>query len=132
MERFMKLRTMTRWQLALAGLAAAMFFAPPAYSQEISNTAFDDGPYVAGFDSSTTAQSAAQTDPGQAPVPPVNQVAAIETTLAAQPAASLDSPLLTAGLTVLLLMLIAIAAIREPKRANRGDLSGSRYAPRGA
>jgi hypothetical protein len=131
MERFMKLRKMTRWQLVLAGLAAAMLFTPTAYSQEITNTAFDDGPYVAGFAPPATAQSAAQTVPAQAAVPSVNQVAAIQTSLAAQPGASMDSPLLTAGLTVLLLMLIALAAIRE-KSTNRGALSGRRYAPRGA
>jgi hypothetical protein len=130
---FMKLRKMTRWQLVLAAVVAAMLFTPSAHSQEITNTAFDDGPYVTGFAQPTTAQPYAQTVPAQAAVPSVNEVAAIQASLSTPRAASMDSPLLTAGLTLLLFIGIALAAIRELKRTNRDSLSGRRYAsPRGA
>jgi hypothetical protein len=129
----MKLRKMIRWQLVLAGLAAAMSFSPSAHSQEITNTAFDDGPYVTGFAQPTAAQPSAQVIPAQTAVPSVNEVAAIQASLSTPRAVVMDSPLVAAGLTLLLFICIALYAIREPKRTNRGSLSGRRYAsPRGA
>jgi len=124
----MKFRKMIRWQLVLAGLAAAMLFTPSAHSQEITNTAFDDGPNVTGFAQPTAAQPSAQVLPTQAAVPSVTEAAAIQASLPKPRVAVIDAPLVTAGLALLLFICIALSAIREPKSRNRGSLSGRRYA----
>ena len=124
----MKFRKMVRWQLILAGLAAALYFAPVAYSQEITNTAFDDGPYVTTFaQPDVAAQSSAPSVPAQAGVPSLNEVTAVQASLSTPTVTLVDSPWVTAGVTAMLFALIAVAAIGEAKRIRRSTYSGRGY-----
>jgi len=75
----MKFQTMIRTQLVIAGFVAALSFAGAAKAQEIENTTFDDGPYVASFTQPVSLQDAftaptlpilpsSQTTPTMAPI----------------------------------------------------------------
>jgi hypothetical protein len=55
----MKVQNIFRMQAVVIGLGAALFLASSAPAQEIVNTSFNDGPYVASFDQ-PTATAAAQ------------------------------------------------------------------------
>jgi hypothetical protein len=125
---FMKTRKMVRWQLVLAGLAAALYFAPVARSQEITNTAFPDGPNVTTFDSGEAAQPSAQVVPVQPPASLAVEASAIQASLTQKPSTLLNSPWVTAGLTILLLAGVTLSAITEYRRV-RGT---SRTTPRQA
>ena len=114
---FMKTRKMVRWQLILAGLAAALYFAPVAQSQEIVNTAFPDGPNVTTFAQVDVAQPSAQVVPVQPPASLAVEASSIQASLTQKPSALLDSPWVTAGLAVLLLAGVTLSAITEYRRA---------------
>jgi hypothetical protein len=122
----MEFRKMFRGQLILAGLAAALFFTPAAHSQEITNTEFNDGPYVTTFAQPDGAQPSAQAVPVPVAVPSVNEVAAIQASLSTPQVALIDSPWVAAGLTVILLAAIALTAVGESKRIRRNTYSGRR------
>jgi len=55
----MKFQTIMQTQLVIAGLATVLLFPGVTKAQEISNTAFDDGPNTAPFDQPVPAQGAA-------------------------------------------------------------------------
>jgi len=125
----MKLRKMIRWQLVLAGLAAAMLLTPSAHSQEITNSTFDDGPNVAAFDQTSAAQPSAQQAPVASNAPALNEAAATE---AALPTTTnqetwVDSPWLSAGLTLLLFACIAVSVIGGSKRAKQNSYAARHY-----
>jgi len=123
----MKLRKMVRWQLILAGLAAALYFAPAAaYSQEITNTAFDDGPNVVTFAQADVVQPSTPSTPSQTGVPSLNEVTAIQASLSTPHAALIDSPWVAAGLTAILLAVIALSAIGGANRTRRTAYSSRR------
>jgi len=123
----MKLRRMVRWQLILAGLAAALYFAPAAYSQEITNTAFDDGPYVTTFAQSDVAQPSTPSTLAQADVPSLNEVTSVRASLSTPNVTLVDSPWVAAGITAILFTAIALFAIGEAKRTRRNTYSGRSY-----
>ena len=123
----MKLRNLIRWQLILAGLGAALFMTPSAQSQEITNTTFDDGPYVTTFAQSGDAQPSAQVAPVQATAPSVNEVAAIQASLAPPRAALIDSPRATVALTLLLLACVALSVLGYAKRSSHLSNATRRY-----
>ncbi|HVM74793.1 MAG TPA: hypothetical protein VMT75_04060 [Candidatus Saccharimonadales bacterium] len=124
----MKTRKLVRWQLMLAGLAAALYFTPVAQSQEISNTAFPDGPNVATFAQVEAAQRSAQAVPAQAAALSAAEVEPVRDSLTAQPTgtALFNSPWVTAGLTVLLLAGVTLSYVNRGRRnsySNRGEAS---------
>jgi|SRR6516225_10406661 hypothetical protein len=123
----MKVLNMVRWQLVLAGLAALMFITPSAHSQEITNTVFDDGPNVTTFSQPSAAERSAEPVPVAAAVPSMNEVASIQASLATNHRALIDSPWVTAGLTLLLFTCIALSAIGESKRLKRNGYASRRY-----
>lgn len=123
----MKLRKMVRCQLILAGLSAALYFAPAAYSQEITNTAFDDGPNVATFAQADVVQPSTPSTPSQADVPSLNEVTAIQASLSTPHVALVDSPWVAAGLTAILFAAIALSAIGGAKHTRRNAFSSRRY-----
>jgi hypothetical protein len=118
----MKFRKMVRWQLLLAGLSAVLFFTTPAHSQEITNTAFDDGLNVTPYPQPVVAQPSTQAAPVQTALP------SIQASVSTQNPALLDSPWVTAGITLILFICVALSAVGESKRANRNSLSGRGYA----
>lgn len=116
----MKFQKMIRMQMILTGLAAALLLASSAKSQEITNTAFNDGPNVVPFE---------QFVPDQVPV---KSTAAVTDSQAARSIAqtSTSSVSQEAGLvqtqegwmtTALLICigLVSLYALSEAKRANR-------------
>jgi len=111
----MKIRKMVRYQMVLAGLAAAMFFAPSAHSQEITNSTFDDGPNVTTMSQPSAAQPSVQQVAVQ-PDAAAKEIASIQGSLEPSNTASMDSPWVAGGLTVILLTGVAVAAIGESKR----------------
>jgi hypothetical protein len=115
----MKSRKLIRWQLILAGLGTALLFTASAQAQEITNTAFDDGPNVTSFAQPSADQSAVASTQTQPGTPSIREFAAIESSLSAQHVALIDSPVVAAGLTLLLFVCIAISAIGESKRVKR-------------
>jgi len=121
----MKIRNIVRWQLILAGLAAALYFAPAAQSQEITNTAFADGPNVIAFAQPDATQPSGPST-AQTLAPAANEALPVQASLFTPPVASLDSPWAAAGLTFVLFAVIALAA-GTSKRARRGAYSVRRY-----
>jgi len=63
----MKFQKMLRTQMIVTGLGAALLFAGSAKAQEITNTEFNDGPYVTAFAQPTQSVSA-QVTPASTPV----------------------------------------------------------------
>jgi len=121
----MKIRNMVRWQLILAGLAAALYFAPAAHSQEITNTDFADGPNVVAFTQPAATLPSAQAAT-QTMSPAANEPVLAQASLSMPAGISLDSPWATAGLTFVLFAVIALAA-GNAKRVRRGTYSVRRY-----
>jgi hypothetical protein len=115
----MEFRKMVRWQVVLAGLGAALLFTPVVKSQEITNTAFDDGPNVARFSEPAPAPISAAAVPQHSAVPSGTESGAVETSFSMERASLLDSPVVTAGLTLLLLACIALSAVSESRRSRR-------------
>jgi hypothetical protein len=122
----MKFSKMVRWQLILAGLATALYFAPAAQSQEITNTPFADGPNVTTFAQPEAAQPSAQL-PAQATAPAATEATPVQASLTTQRTALIDSPWVAAGLTLLLFTVIAVYAIGDSKRVRRETYVGRRY-----
>lgn len=122
----MNLRKMIRWQVVLVALAAAMSFSPSAHSQEITNSTFDDGPNVAAFAQSSAAQPSAQQVSVPATSASVREVASTEASLATSQE-WVDSPWLSAGLTLLLFTCIALSAIGGSKRAKQNSYAARHY-----
>jgi hypothetical protein len=60
----MKIQNIFRMQAIVIGLGAALFLASSAPAQEIVNTSFNDGPYVATFDQPTATAAAQVTAAG--------------------------------------------------------------------
>ena len=121
----MKIRKMVRWQLILAGLAAALYFAPAAYSQEITNTDFADGPNVIAFTQPAATQPSAQAAT-QTVSPAANEPMPAQASLSTPTVISLNSPWAAAGMTLVLFAAIALAAGMS-NRGRRGAYSGRRY-----
>ena len=63
----MRFQKMLRTQMIITGLGAALLFAGSAKAQEITNTEFNDGPYVTAFAQPTQSVSA-QVTPASTPV----------------------------------------------------------------
>lgn len=119
---------MVRWQLVLAGLSAALLFTTPAHSQEITNTAFDDGPNVTAYPQPVVAQPSTEAALVQTALPSIQEVAAIQASVSTKNAALLDSPWVTAGVTLILFICVALSAVSESKRAQRNSFRGRGYA----
>ena len=64
----MKFQKMLRTQMIVTGLGAALLFAGSAKAQEITNTEFNDGPYVTAFAQQPTPSVSAQATPASTPV----------------------------------------------------------------
>jgi len=125
----MDFRKMVRGPLVLAGLAAAMLLTPSAHSQEITNSTFDDGPNVAAFDQTGAAQPSAQQAPVASDVPASNEAASTEATLATTTNQEtwVDSPWLSAGLTLLLFACIAVSVLGGSKRTKQNSYAARPY-----
>ena len=123
----MEVQKTIRWQLILLSCSAALLFTPTVKSQEITNTVFDDGPNVAAFSEPAPAQGVATAVPVQSTNPPVNEVATIQTPFSVERVSWLDSPVVAAGLTLLLLVCIGLSAISESKRSRRSNSSRRTY-----
>lgn len=63
----MRFQKMLRTQMIITGLGAALLFAGSVKAQEITNTEFNDGPYVTAFAQPTQSVSA-QVTPASTPV----------------------------------------------------------------
>jgi len=120
---------MVRGQLVLAGLAAAMLFTPSAHSQEITNSTFDDGPNVAALDQTGAAQPSAQQAPAANNAPAVNEAASSKASLATTTNEEtwVDSPWLSAALTLLLFACIAVSVIGRSKRTKQNSDAARHY-----
>jgi hypothetical protein len=55
----MKFHTIVRTQWLVTGLGAALLLAPSLNAQDITNTEFDDGPYVVPFSDTVSTEGAA-------------------------------------------------------------------------
>lgn len=86
----MKVQNMFRMQAMVIGLGAALFLASSVPAQEIVNTSFNDGPYVASFDQ-PTAPAAAQVTAADANPPAVNPAKSDRTVVAAAPVVSTEA-----------------------------------------
>ena len=116
----MKVEKIIRMQAVTIGFAAALFLSTtPVHSQEITNTEFSDGPYVAAYaEPTTTSQAASPTTQASTQAP----VAVISTPVVSN--AQLASMVNTTGNWLIAsclsgVALIGIYAIAEVRRANR-------------
>jgi len=141
----MKFQRMLRTQMVIAGLGAALLFAGSAKSQEITNTEFNDGPYVTAFAQPAQPVSA-QTSPASTPVMTASQtmptVAAVGMPLVPDDggvvASSEVEGWIVAGLLFIALGIIMfycaseLSALAELKRANRSlrARTAARMSPR--
>ena len=138
----MTFQKMLRTQLVVAGFGAALFLASSAKAQEITNTEFNDGPYVAAFAQPVVAQATPASTPVMTEPQAMQAVAAItapvfadEETLAA--ASSVErwivaGMLLVAFIVIGLYCLAELNALTELKRANRSlrARTSTRMSPR--
>ena len=122
----MKIQNILRIQAIAIGLAAAVLLtASPVRSQEIVNTEFPDGPYVAPFTQPTTAAAAVSTAVPASTTPDANAVTpaiAVATPVVTDQAVvslavSTERALLAAALFAI--ALLAAYAIAEVRRASR-------------
>lgn len=126
----MRFQKMLRTQMIITGLGAALLFAVTVKAQEITNTEFNDGPYVTAFAQPTQSVSA-QVTPASTPV--MNEVQAMSAVATiSMPAVSDDGTLASseierwavAGILFMALVVILfycaaeLNALAELKRAN--------------
>ena len=126
----MRFQKMLRTQMIITGLGAALLFASTVKAQEITNTEFNDGPYVTAFAQPTQSVSA-QVTPASTPV--MNEFDAMGAVATiSMPVVSDDGTLasseierwavagiLFVGLVVILFYCAAeLSALAELKRAN--------------
>jgi hypothetical protein len=137
----MTFQKMLRTQLIVAGFAAALMLASAAKAQEITNTEFNDGPYVAAFAQPVVAQ----VTPASTPV--MTEPQAIEAAVITAPvfadeetlvAASSVERWIVAGMLLIAFMVIgfyclaelnALAALKRANRSLRARTS-TRMSPR--
>lgn len=115
----MKFRTILRMQAIIIGIGAVLFLASEAPAQEIVNTEFSDGPYVATFQQPTATTPASVTPVAQ--TPKIDVTAAAPTPMIAEEAATsfqTDTSVLV-GLLVSFLFLLAVWAIYQVLRFRR-------------
>ena len=126
----MKLQTILRLQLLATGLVAALLLAGQAKAQEITNSEFDDGPYVVPFDQAASVSDTAV----QASTPVMTEPQALQAMAAiAAPAIQDEARMIqvsvlerwvTAVLLVVasllaLFILVELSVLVELKRAKR-------------
>jgi hypothetical protein len=112
----MKFQNILRMQAIVIGIGAVLFLASPTPGQEIVNTEFSDGPYVATFQQPTakTSASATVTPAAQAPKVEVTSVAAPTPMIAEEVAASFHTNTSVVGwLLVSCLFGLAVWAIHQ-------------------
>jgi predicted metal-binding membrane protein len=128
-EVIMRFQKMLRTQMLITGLGAALLFAGSVKAQEITNTEFNDGPYVTAFTQPTQSVSA-QVTPASTPV--MNEYQAMSAATISMPVVSNDGTLasseierwavagiLFVGLVLILFYCAAeLSALAELKRAN--------------
>ena len=128
-EVIMRFQRMLRTQMLITGLGAALLFAGSVKAQEITNTEFNDGPYVTAFTQPTQSVSA-QVTPASTPV--MNEYQAMSAATISMPVVSNDGTLasseierwavagiLFVGLVLILFYCAAeLSALAELKRAN--------------
>jgi len=117
----MKMQNIIRVQVVMVGLGAALLFASKAQSQEIVNTEFNDGPYVAAYDQPTTiAQSIA--------APQAKMASDANTAVVAATPVAVDEAMVFVGTTLERLLIAAsfiglslyvIFAFSELRRSDR-------------
>ena len=126
----MKLQTILRLHLLATGLVAALLLAGQAKAQEITNSEFDDGPYVVPFDQAASVSDTAV----QASTPVMTEPQALQAMAAiAAPAIQDEARMIqvsvlerwvTAVLLVIasllaLFILVELSVLVELKRAKR-------------
>jgi hypothetical protein len=131
----MKIENILRTQAIVIGLGAALLLTSPAKSQEIVNTEFPDGPYVASF-----AQPMSTTAAASATAAPASTTTA-DTSAEAAAAVAIPAPVVTEEAAISLgnsaerllvassffgLVMLAIYALAEVRRANRNSKYPSR------
>ncbi len=125
----MKIENILRTQAIVIGLGAAFLLASPAKSQEIVNTEFADGPYVASFAQPMSTAAAASATAAPAPTTTAD-------TDAEGAAVAIPAPVVTEQAAISLgnsaerwlvassffgLVMLAIYALAEVRRANRNS-----------
>lgn len=124
----MKIQNILRTQTIVIAIGAALlFFAGTVHAQEITNTEFNDGPYVAAFPqpaasaavaSASTAGDANAVTPAIAiPAPVVTEEAVVSL------GASAERSMLAASLFAI--AMLAVYAIAEVRRAHRNLPQGT-------
>jgi hypothetical protein len=138
----MTFQKMLRTQLIVAGFGAALVLASSAKAQEITNTEFSDGPYVAAFAQPVVAYATPASTPVMTEPQAMEAIAAItapvfadEETLVA--ASSVErwivvGLLLVAFIVIGFYCLAELNALTELKRANRNlrARTSNRMSPR--
>jgi hypothetical protein len=121
----MKIQNIIRTSTIAVGIAAAaLFLAGSVHAQEITNTEFSDGPYVASFP-----------QPTNAVVPVPAESAAADANTAVPPTVAISTPVVTEQAMVSFensaarwlivsslfgIAMLAVYAVAEVRRANRG------------
>ena len=141
----MKFQKMLRTQMIVTGLGAALLFASTVKAQEITNTEFNDGPYVTAFAQQPTPSVSAQATPASIPVmnefEAMSAVATISMPVVSDEGTLASSAierwavagLLFAGLVVILFYCAAeLSALADLKRANQSlrARTAARMSPR--
>ena len=120
----MTFQKIIRMRAMMTGLAAALFMANAVSAQEITNTAFDDGPNVAPFEQSVPAQATGSLPTAVAvpqSVPPVAAMTSAVATLQAD-IKQLSSPRLLVSVSFLVCLgLAGIYVLAGAKRSNRAS-----------
>lgn len=134
----MTFQKMLRTQLIVTGLGAALMLASSAKAQEITNTEFNDGPYVVAFLQPVSAQATPASTPVMNQSQAITAMAAIsapvvpdEETLVATSALerwAVAGVLFIALGVIVFYCLAELSALAELKRANRS--LRARTAPR--
>lgn len=132
----MRFQNMFRAQLLVTGLAAALVMACSAKAQEITNTEFDDGPFVGAFDQPIVLQANTASTPVMTESQAMQAMAVIngpanpdEASLVQASESLLKRPvtallLVIAGLLAMFI-LVELSMLAELKRAKRNLRSSS-------
>jgi hypothetical protein len=134
----MKIQNLLRTQtIGIAVAAAFLFFAGTAQAQEITNTEFNDGPFVVAFPQPTTSAAAVTTITSATGTDAVNTaianpapVVAEQAIVALEPSA--ERSMLAAALFAI--ALLALYVLGEVRRANRNfpESTSSQFQSRAA
>ena len=118
----MNFKKMFRMQMILTGLAAALLLASSAKSQEITNTAFNDGPNVAPFEQPVPDQAAMKSSAAVTSSESVRSLGQTDGSIVAQQSGLLQAPEGWVTTTFLICIgLVSLYALSEAKRANRNS-----------